>query len=359
MKKFFRAILLIINMLFALALILSTLAGVVTPHKFIYISILSYGYFLLLLCNVVFILIWLFMSRWEFLLSVAAILVRYSFLPLFFQAGGTTEVEPADNQLKVMTFNTHSFGGQEIEGRDHEGEGVLEFFQILDDEQPDVFVLQEFWGGGKIKMRDSLDVRGYRHFYGVRGMNSISPLMIFSRYPFSHVDDMDKMSKFFVDVNKNGREVRVCCVHLDSYQLDRQDLESIEKLSHAKVDDSTHRVLGKFKETTLRHEEEWNNDLLPLVERTKIPIIIAGDFNDTPASYIYQRATKVLVDPYVEQGRGFGTTYHGPYPAFRIDYILHSRDMKALSYKRVKTAISDHYPIVVTLDLNPTEQADD
>jgi endonuclease/exonuclease/phosphatase (EEP) superfamily protein YafD len=89
------------------------------------------------------------------------------------------------------------------------------------------------------------------------------------------------------------------------------------------------------------------------VENSRIPIIIAGDFNDTPASYIYQQATKMLCDPYVEQGRGFGTTYHGPYPAFRIDYILHSEDIKALSYKRIKTNISDHYPIVVQFDLAP------
>ena len=57
------------------------------------------------------------------------------------------------------------------------------------------------------------------------------------------------------------------------------------------------------------------------------------------------------MDPYVNQGRGFGTTYHGPFPAFRIDYILHSHDFESLSYKRVKTNISDHYPIVVQLRL--------
>ena len=87
-----------------------------------------------------------------------------------------------------------------------------------------------------------------------------------------------------------------------------------------------------------------------------MPLIIAGDFNDTPASYIYQQATDLLSDPYVEQGRGFGTTYHGPYPAFRIDYILHSHDLEALSYKRIPSAISDHYPIVVTLRMDVDKQ---
>ena len=89
--------------------------------------------------------------------------------------------------------------------------------------------------------------------------------------------------------------------------------------------------------------------MLPMVEESKLPIVLAGEFNDTPASYIYQQAKELLVDPYVEQGRGFGTTYHGPFPAYRIDYVLHTPDMEALSYKRVNTYISDHYPVVVNL----------
>lgn len=359
MKKFFRVILLIINLLFAVALLLSTLAGVVAPHRIVYISILSYGYFALLVCNVLFIVIWLCLSRWEFLVSVAAIAIRFSFVPLFFQVGGTQEVEPDQDCIKVMSFNTHAFGGQDIESNGVGDTGALEFLRILDDETPDVFVLQEFWGGRKLHLRDSFEIRGYKHYYGVHGLKGISPLMVFSKYPFSQVNDMDKKSKFYVDLTKDGHDVRICCVHLDSYRLDSGDLKNFEKLSHAQLDDSSHQFLYKFKETNLRHEEEWKEDLLPLIEKTRTSFIIAGDFNDTPASYIYQRATKVLVDPYVEQGRGFGTTYHGPYPAFRIDYILHSPDMKALSYKRVKTNISDHYPIVVTLQFDQTEDDDD
>lgn len=354
MRKFFRTILLIINLLFVIAMLVSTLAGVIPPTKIWWVSILSYGYFILLLVNIVFIVVWLCLSRWEFLISVAAIAIRYAFVPLFFQVGGTLEVAPNDNTLKVMTFNTHSFMGLDDDTLMTRDSGAVLFLKMLDEEQPDVMSLQECFGGGKVKLLDSLEARGYVHHFGVHGDNSRSPLVLYSRYPLSHVDDMDKTSKFYVDVKKNGHEVRICCVHLDSYQLDTADLRSFEQLSHAQYDDtSTHKLLRKFRETTRCHEKEWDEELEPLVENTKIPIIIAGDFNDTPASYIYQRASKLLCDPYVEQGRGFGTTYHGPYPAFRIDYILHSDDIEALSYKRLKTNVSDHYPIVVQFNLAP------
>lgn len=351
MKKFFRFILLIVNVLFAAAMLLSTLSGTFAPSRFAAVSILSYGYFVLLLCNVLFIIIWLCMGRWEFLVSVAAIALRFSFVPLFFQVGGTAEADNSDDGLRVMTFNTHGFSGLDSDTVMTRDSGAVLFLRLLDAEQPDVLCLQEFFIPPRMRLADSLAARGFRYHYGVHAANLASPAIIFSRYPFARVQDMDRKSKFCVDIAKGGQEYRVCCVHLNSYQLTEDDIEGFEKLSHAQPDSTTHRLLKKFVTTTRQHECEWKEELLPLVQKSQVPLIIAGDFNDTPASYIYQKAAELLSDPYVEQGRGFGTTYHGPFPAYRIDYILHSPDLAAVSYKRVRTDISDHYPIVVQLKI--------
>lgn len=351
MRKLFRSILLIINLLFAVALVLSTLAGKVAPSRFVPISILSYGYFVLLLCNVLFVIVWLCLSRWEFLVSVAAIVARLSFVPLFFQVGGNMEAEPADDVVKVMTFNTHAFGGLDSDTALTRDSGAVIFLSMVDEEQPDVMCLQEFFRPRHVSVADSLKARGYVHRYGVHGSKAESQVTVFSRLPIVRVHDIDHQSMFAVDVKKGKSEMRVCCVHLNSYQLTNEDMEGLENLSHAKPDSNTHKMLRKFKETTLQHEQEWLDKLLPLVKASEIPFVLAGDFNDTPASYIYQQATELLSDPYVEQGRGFGTTYHGPFPAYRIDYVLHTPDLEAISYKRVKTYISDHYPVVVSFKL--------
>lgn len=350
MKRFFRFIVLIVNLLFVALMLLSSFAGAVSPSRFVWISLLSYAFFPLLLCNVVFIIIWLCMSRWEFLISVAAIVLRYSFVPLFFQVGGTMAVEPAEDNLKVLTFNVHSFSGLDSDTLMTRDSAFNLFLEILDEEQPDVFCLQECFVSKKCV--EVLGEHGYRHHFGVHGTEASSQLVIYSRTPFVNVNTMDTRSKCYADVEKNGVTVRICTVHLDSYQLDDNDLAHLEKLSHAQADKAAAKnILEKFKETTRQHDREWNEELKPLLEKTDVPIIIAGDYNDTPASYLYQRATRVLKDPYVEQGRGFGTTYHGPYPAFRIDYLLHSPELEALSYRRIKTNISDHYPIVVQFKL--------
>jgi endonuclease/exonuclease/phosphatase family metal-dependent hydrolase len=53
-----------------------------------------------------------------------------------------------------------------------------------------------------------------------------------------------------------------------------------------------------------------------------------------------------LDDAFSEGGSGIGETYAGSsFPAFRIDYILHSNNLKSFNYKRDKVNYSDHYPV--------------
>ena len=58
-----------------------------------------------------------------------------------------------------------------------------------------------------------------------------------------------------------------------------------------------------------------------------------------------------LKDAFTECGRGLGNTYIGEFPSFRIDYILHSPEITALSYLRDTLAFSDHYRIRCSLRL--------
>lgn len=352
MVKVLRIILFIINVLFAAALILSSMAGVLPPSRYMGVSILSYCYFLLLLANILFVLVWLCFSRWEFLLSAGAILLRFTFIPLFFQIGGTADVDRSPDNLKILTFNTHSFKGLDTDTLMTADSGALLFLDIVDEELPDVVCLQEFFSPPHVDLKAQMTARGYEYRYGVHGANTSSTTLLFSRCQMVRGVMMDSVSKFYADIVKNGHKVRVCCVHLDSYQLVDEDREGLKKLTSLKPDSTTSNMLGKFGETVQQHEQECDNELMPLVAKSKAPLVIAGDFNDTPASYIYQRLTDSLRDSYVEQGRGFGTTYHGPFPAFRIDYVLHSPQLTTLAYKRIKTNISDHYPIVVTLQFN-------
>jgi endonuclease/exonuclease/phosphatase family metal-dependent hydrolase len=80
-------------------------------------------------------------------------------------------------------------------------------------------------------------------------------------------------------------------------------------------------------------------------------VVVCGDFNDTPVSYVYHKLRGDLKDAYVEAGRGLGGTYNGNLPSYRIDFILFDPSFEAYNYKRQTVKLSDHFPIMVTLDL--------
>ena len=85
----------------------------------------------------------------------------------------------------------------------------------------------------------------------------------------------------------------------------------------------------------------------------KIPFIVAGDFNDTPASYAVTQMTDSLKNTFKEQGTGFGKTYNGKFPNFQIDYIATTQTIDVVNYRIIEAKLSDHFPVRSDLRLNP------
>lgn len=75
-------------------------------------------------------------------------------------------------------------------------------------------------------------------------------------------------------------------------------------------------------------------------------VLIGGDFNDIPASQMYQKLTEIFTDTWVISGKGNGETIPANNPSKRIDYILYSGDIKSTSTWIPGTEASDHLPVV-------------
>ena len=352
-------------MLLALMLC-STLAGKVPPSKFLGFSLLSYGYLYFLIANVAFIVIWLcFSSKW-FLLSLLGIVARFGFLPLYFQVGGTETIKDESlkpDMIKVLTFNAHHFKGSRDElkaTKTRIDSNMIEFMHIIDSENPDVIAIQEYDGKGKtVNLTERLIQSGYI-FQSFDNKKAPKSEVIFSKARILQCSQVSDPTKIHATMLWNNDTVNFYCLHLGSYCLDESDQKQIQDISHGNLDNQTGRsTLQKFSSTIKKHELEWDT-LKPHFEHHIRNAIVVGDFNDPPASFFYQQCRKLFTDSYCEVGQGFSTTYHGTFtrqraatfPAFRIDLVLHSQDIKALSYKRIKSDISDHYPIIVTLQLD-------
>ena len=351
--KVIRTILFVINILLAVGLLLTTLAPVVSPSRSMLPSLLAFGYLPLLAANVLMVVIWLVMGKWHFLLSAAAIAVRWSFVGLFFQLGGTSAIPDRDGHpqmVTLMSYDVHMFHGR-ADRESQTDTNAAAFINLVRDYSPDILCLMEYSAGNKVRVTDSLLSLGYNHYHGAHGSNtSPSGTMVFSKLPITYVKRIDH-NMLLVELMHDEQHFRICSVHLDSYALDSTDREEIEQMLHGEVKTESH-TLDKVKETIRKHESEWQEKLASIVSESSLPMLLAGDFNDIPSSWLYGQVSKHLDDTYRDQGIGMCRTYNGNgFPHFRIDYVFHSKEFQTLSYKRVKTDISDHYPVITSLEL--------
>ena len=96
-------------------------------------------------------------------------------------------------------------------------------------------------------------------------------------------------------------------------------------------------------------QQEQVETILEHKNNSRYPVIISGDFNNTPFSYVYHKVSQSMSDAFVEAGNGIGTTYLFEYYPMRIDYILASNELQILSFNTIKKTFSDHYPIRATI----------
>jgi endonuclease/exonuclease/phosphatase family metal-dependent hydrolase len=82
---------------------------------------------------------------------------------------------------------------------------------------------------------------------------------------------------------------------------------------------------------------------------SEVPVIVCGDFNDVPYSYVYNTMLGDKVDGFKECGSGFMHTFRGGKKMVRIDYIFHDKALEGLSYYKKDLSYSDHYPVFMRI----------
>ena len=86
--------------------------------------------------------------------------------------------------------------------------------------------------------------------------------------------------------------------------------------------------------------------VLARVARSPYPVLLAGDTNDLPYSYTYNRLAGQLQNAWASVGTGLGATYNGRLPGLRIDQQF-AGPQWLIRGCRVHREIrwSDHFPV--------------
>ena len=108
------------------------------------------------------------------------------------------------------------------------------------------------------------------------------------------------------------------------------------------------RILGNIRQAFIKRAEQVEI-LRNEIENSPYPVIVCGDFNDTPVSYTYKNLKKDLKDSFVESGKGMGTSYQEFILPLRIDFILHDQKLLSDGYQVRDVDYSDHKPVQANL----------
>jgi endonuclease/exonuclease/phosphatase family metal-dependent hydrolase len=135
--------------------------------------------------------------------------------------------------------------------------------------------------------------------------------------------------------------------HLQSFRLRRMERSLIEEIASPEdiqTMDEIKSLSVSLKQGFVRRAQQAQV-VKNYIDKSPYPVIVAGDFNDTPVSYSYRKIRKGLNDSFVKSGYGAGFTYRGNYPPNRIDYILYDKSLINSYFEIVRIKYSDHYPI--------------
>ncbi|MBQ3212415.1 MAG: endonuclease/exonuclease/phosphatase family protein [Alistipes sp.] len=233
--------------------------------------------------------------------------------------------------LKVMSYNVRSFID---DNRERQLDSIVKIIKAVN---PDILCIQEM---GFSDIADSL-LEPLKPMPHSLSRVNLSPA-IYSRYPIIRASRMDTLKNFvWADIvikkDKNNEDtIRVFNNHLHSTAIRRDDSNYIENHEYLEGDSlgKVHSMVKRLTENN-RVRAEQADTLAALVAASPYPVIVCGDFNDTPVSYTYRTVARKLNDPYRKVGRGYSHTYRGFFDMLRIDYIFYSDEFEALSYEVV------------------------
>ncbi len=311
-----------------------------------------------MLINLGFILFWLFVRSWFAFLSIIVILLGISNLNDNFQIPFSgTSVKTDSNDIKVLSYNVQQFRNGFKKAQPEIETNILTF---LVDEKADLICLQEYQSVGNKLYENIKDTRDelhsgtyyYESYYNPK-YDLLSGLIIFSKYPAVNSGKLKMQGSrtfgIYTDLLINQDTVRVFNIHLASIKLEKEDLGFVAKPDQEQLKNKSLAIYQKLTSAFFLRERQ-TQVLLTTLDETHYPVILCGDFNDTPSSWVYHQLQKKLNDSFVEKGSGICTTFAGPIPFLRIDYILHS-GFDTQHFERYRIKKSDHFPVSAILKL--------
>ena len=345
--KYVAAMFLVVQVIVSVFTIVALFGGDVNPVGSPARAMLVYILPLFILANLLLLVYWLVRCHWFYaLIPVLTLACCIPYIGTIYQFSFQDHHEAeARSGVKIASYNVAMFN------REMSGFMAQDILAEMRRQKVDVLCIQEY----NEVSGDKNNTESYKDYfpYHAKGRDD---MIIFSRYPITGrktmlFDDTNN-SAMWADIDVKGSDVRVFNVHLQTTGINRTMYQA-DKLEKQNYEISTNRLLHTIYGNYMMGMMFRSGQAIEVANERAIsdkPVVLCGDFNDVPYSFVYQTLLGNMVDGFKECGEGWMRTFRGK-KAVRIDYIFHDESLTGLSYYTSDLTYSDHYPVFMKIAL--------
>ena len=305
----------------------------------------------------------LFSNKKNLILPLIILLLGCFFLPrtYSFHSKGDNKTDSGRKSFKVMSYNVHVFQHYSDNTKMEVKQDIAEMRKWITTSGADVLCMPEYYNYEKSELFNVMPEfkkAGYKHtaylneFHGNRPENFWG-LAIFSKLPIIAMKDtvfMAQNGMVSTDIKVGKDTVRIIALHMYSMTLQLDVLKN-QKTTKGMIKEgksTARQIKSGFVNHAMEMQllEEW-------IKASPHPVIVCGDFNETPYGYVYGKTKALLNNAFEEKGSGFGFTFNKLPYFIRIDHQFYDPEKLSLvNFKTINSVkYSDHYPIMGTYQI--------
>lgn len=328
----------------------------VAPSDFMPIAYLGLGFPLILIIYIIWVIILVIFGAWKHLLLLLPTMICVPIMWDTFPVNlSSTPVKDVNSRtFKLLTYNVAAFHYSE--------NATSKIAKLIKKGDFDVVCLQEYI---EFRARENEEFSNLFAVYpystvGDMTVDSHNRVVTLSKHKIARSGVASKGKgnnrAIYSDIVIGNDTIRVINAHLASNHISITDKQEIDSISHGlkveKVKDKIH-TLDKKVSNNYVIREQMANDIDSVIAQTKTRVIVCGDFNDVPVSYVFHKIKGERMSVANEElGWGYNYTFREAPFYFCIDHILYQTDgFDCLDYERLKVPYSDHYPSMMQFSI--------